>query len=165
MSYRKKYDEILTTGPKTAGNRLKPRNIYKLNRYGDKTEFRYIFVIGKVGDKLHCLKLNEIDPRKFTELLFDIYDKHSQVNKYQRISEITKEFGIDGKTLFEQHIKRNRGVYRKGLSSYHVYSVDKIKDVFDVYFEEGLLREILKIGSTETTRNIIVEDEIKEKDG
>ena len=76
MAYTRQYKEFLKPEVRVNRGLIKPRNIYRISTYsgGDpitKTgeEARYVFVLGKVGKKLHCIKLNEIKPIDFNKLI------------------------------------------------------------------------------------------------
>lgn len=172
MSYIRKYNELMNPAIKISRAQIRPRNIYKITSYkgGSRTttsgeDSRYVFVLGKINNQIHCIKLNEIKPNDFSDLLFDLYDKRTDIKNQQPLEDILKTFGIDGKQLFEQHIKRNGGIYGKGTNNYRVYSLDKIMDVSEIRYEYGFLRKLMKLDSTSTTRKEIITDEINEKDG
>ena len=172
MSYIKQYDELMTLPIKTSANRVRPRNIYKIRNYvntGKNTktgsESRYIFVLGKINNQIHCIKLNDVKPSIFGDLLFELYDKRTDVQLDQELETILKKFGADGKQLFEQHIKSANGIYGKGTHNYRVYSLDKIREISEIRYEFGFLRKLMKLGSTTTTRNEVITTEINEKDG
>ena len=69
MAFTRQYKEFLKPEVRVSKSLIKPRNIYRISTYsgGDPItkqgeDARYVFVIGKVGDKIHCIKLNEIKP-------------------------------------------------------------------------------------------------------
>ena len=78
MAFTRQYKAFLRPEKRVPRSQIRPRNIYRISTYrrGDpatKTgeDTRYVFVLGKVGDKIHCLKLNNINPKKL-----EIKQKH-----------------------------------------------------------------------------------------
>ena len=61
-NYINQYKEFLVPEKRVPKNQIKQCNIYRVSTYSGDTksgsESRYIFVIGRVGDKIHCIKLN-----------------------------------------------------------------------------------------------------------
>ena len=87
-------------------NQIKQCNIYRISTYSGDTkrgiESRYIFVIGKVGDKIHCIKLNEVVNANLIKLIKDVRDKSKQLTKdYKDLASLLKSFDREGKRLFE----------------------------------------------------------------
>jgi hypothetical protein len=172
MAYTREYIQIFGATKKIPANRILTRNIYKIEAYSggrppsETTDnSRYVFVIGKVDDKIHCLKLSDIKPTTFIEFLNTLRDKRVAIKSQQDIRDVMKRFDNNGKVLFESHVKRNSNLYSTKLNNYRIYILDKIINVEEVQFEPNLLREIFKEGNNETLRRNIVTDEIKEKDG
>jgi hypothetical protein len=156
-------------------NLIVPRNIYRISTYtGSKPitktgdDSRWVFVIGKVGDKIHCIRLNEIKPLEFTKWLNKIREKRTPIGRDQQLNLLLKKFSKEGNELFESYIKTDSNVYRPGKSTYRIYSLDKIVNVWEIRFEEGVLRKIFgEINDPKTTPEMRVEidKEIDEKDG
>ena len=80
--YTRQYTKLLRPEKRIPRSQIRPRNIYRIVTYkggepATKTSetARYVFVIGKVGDKLHCLKLNPIKPVDFTQFITQLRDK------------------------------------------------------------------------------------------
>jgi hypothetical protein len=172
MAYTREYVQLFGVTKKIPSGRVKPRNIYKIRTYsggdprtktGDK--IRYVFVIGEVDNKIHCLKLNDIKPNKFIEFLNNIRDKRIPIKTQQDLRDVLQKFNNNGQLLFESHIKGDDTLYSKKLNNYRIYLVDKIVNMEEVRFEPNLLREIFREGNNETLRRNVVTDEIKEKDG
>ena len=172
MSYIREYIQLFGVTKKIPSSRVKPRNIYKIQTYRNgepstKTgnDTRYVFVIGEVDGKIHCLKLNDIKPNKFIEFLNNIRDNRIQIKTQQDLSDILKRFDNNGKNLFESYIKRDNLLYSKKLNNYRIYLIDKIVNIEEVLFEPNLLREIFREGNNETLRRNIITGEVNEKDG
>lgn len=171
MAHTREYKEFLLPELRISRGEIKPRNIYRISTYREgnpatKTgeEARYIFVIGKVGNKIHCLKLNEIKPILFTSFLYKLRDIRKKIGRTNQLSELLKLFASDGNVLFEQHVKNNSNIYGPGKSNYRIYKVDKIQHVWEIRFEEFFLQKLLKLGSTTTTQLPIIKEEISERD-
>ena len=168
MDYKLQYRQLLTDGRTISRNNIKPRNLYRIQTYsgGDPNSAeRYVFVIGVVDDKIHCLKLNEILPKDFISFLNKIIDKRKPIGPVTTLNEIVKKFNKGGSDLFEQYVKKDTNVYSKNVKSYRIYNQDKISTVSEVFFEPTLLEEFFDIKNNETLRNVDVEKEIDERDG
>jgi hypothetical protein len=168
MDYRLRYKEILTKGRTISKNNIEPRNIYRIQTYrgGDpNSSERFVFVVGIVENKIHCLKLNEIPPKDFISFLNRIVDKRVKLDESVSVNEIVKKFNDNGKDIFEYHIKGFPQVYNRTLKSYRIYKSEKISNVSEMFFESGLLEKFFDIKVNETLRDIAVEKEIDEKDG
>jgi len=171
MAYTRQYREFLQPELRISRGEMKPRNIYRISTYrggkpatktGEKA--RYVFVLGKIGNKFHCLKLNEIKPILFTEFLYKLRDIRKKIGKTNKLSELLKLFAIDGNALFEQHVKNNSKIYGPGKSNYRIYIEGNIQNVWEIEFEPNFLKKILKLGSTTTTQLPIIKEEISERD-
>lgn len=172
MSFIRQYDQLFGVTTKIPISKIKPRNIYKIQTYkgGDPitktgSEMRYVYVIGEIDNKIHCLKLNDIKPTKFIEFLNEVRDKRIEIKTQNELREVTKKFNDNGQGLFDSVIKRNPSIYSKKLNNYRIYILGKIQTVETVKFEPNLLKEIFKVGNNETQRRNVVVDEIKERDG
>jgi len=168
MSYVTQYKQLFKKGRTISKNNIKPRRIYKISSYskGDPmANERFVFVVGIVENKIHCLKLNDIQPKKFITFLNKIRDKRKPIDDETPINELLLKFDIGGSRLFEQYIKKDINVYSKKLNSYRVYREDRITTIAEIQFEEEFLREIFNEKVNETIRDVLVEREIDEKDG
>lgn len=175
MSYTAQYKQIMQPEKRVGRNNIIPRNVYRISTYtGSKpitksgADQRWVFVIGKVDDKIHCIRLNEIKPADFTQWLNKIREKRTPIGKDQLLSLLLKKFSKQGNELWESYIKNDSKVYRKGHSTYRIYKLDKIRYSWEIRFEEGKLREIFgEINDPNTAQEqaAIIKDEINEKDG
>ena len=171
MSYTRAYKEMLVPEQRISRGEIKPRNIYRISTYrgGDpatKTgeDTRYVFVLGRVGNKLHCIKLNNIKPLDFTNLLFKLREKRVPIGKDNKLSLLLKHFTTEGNELFEQHVKNNHTIYGPGKNNYRIYMVNSIVNVWEIRFEDFFLRKLFKEESTPSTREPIIKDEIADSD-
>lgn len=168
MDYDRQYKELFKFGRFISRNDMKPRNIYRINTYltGEPiADFRYIFVIGILEDSIHCLKLNDIPPKHFISFLNKIRDKRIPITETTEIDTLLRKFSRNGSDLFERYIKPDSHIYSNKLQAYRIYKKKKITTVQPITFEENLLREWFNEKANETTRNIAIDEEIKEKDG
>jgi hypothetical protein len=170
--YTNQYKEILKPERRISKSLILPRNIYRISTYVDGIpptkvgiESRYVFVIGKIDKKIHCLLLNHVLPASFISFLNKLRDKTKPIEKDQPLSELLKLTGKDGHQLFETYVKRNRAIYSHKLDNYRSYFLDKIQNVWEIRFEDGFLQEIFKEGNTADTRKEVIKKEINEKDG
>lgn len=175
MAYTRQYKELMVPEKRISRNNIVPRNIYRISTYtGSKPitktgdDSRWVFVIGKVDNKIHCIRLNDIKPLEFTKWLNKVREKRTPIGRDQQLSLLLKKFSKEGNELFESYIKNDSHVYRPGKSTYRIYSLDKIQNIWEIRFEEGVLRQIFgEINDPKTTQEMRVEitDEINEKDG
>lgn len=171
MAYTRQYTKFLKPEIRVSRGEIKPRNIYRISTYkgGNPAtksgeESRYVFVIGKVDDKIHCIKLNDIKPLDFTQFINKLRDKRIPIKSDQALEELLKQFSKDGKSLFETYVKKNSKVYSSKLANYRTYILQNILNVWEIRFEEGFLRELFGEGSNTTTQRNVIQEEINEND-
>lgn len=175
MSYTAQYTQIMTPEKRIGRNNIIPRNIYRISTYtGSKPvtkvgkDSRWVFVIGKVDDKIHCIRLNDIKPLDFLKWLNKIRDKRIPIGKDQQLSLLLKKFSKEGTQLFESYIKNDTSVYQVGHSTYRIYKLEKIQNIWEIRFEENFLRETFgEKNDPNTTQEMRTEikDELNERDG
>jgi hypothetical protein len=166
------YKQILTPEVRVGKNQILPRNIYRISTYIEGVpptkvglDTRYVFVIGRVDNKIHCLLLNHIVPDNFINFLNKLRNKSKPIEKDQPLSELLKLMPRDGKQLFEGYVKNNPKIYSSILDNYRTYIIDKIQNVWEIRFEEGFLQNVFKEGNTASTRKVEIKKEINENDG
>ena len=76
MAFTRNYTEIMKPEFRVSRGEIRPMNIYRISTYrtgnpitkvGD--DARYVFVIGKFEGKIHCIRLNDINPLDFTNFI------------------------------------------------------------------------------------------------
>ena len=164
-NYINQYKEFLVPEKRVPKNQIKQCNIYRVSTYSGDTksgsESRYIFVIGRVGDKIHCIKLNEVLPANLIKLIKDVRDKSKQLTKdYKDLASLLKSFDREGKRLFEGYIKRNRGLYSYKLGNYRTYFINKLQYVSLIDFEYEELAKLLneKVDTKVEINQVLKED-------
>lgn len=175
MSYNAQYKQIMQPEKRIGRNNIVPRNVYRISTYtGSKPvtkvgqDSRWVFVIGRTIDKIHCIRLNEIKPLDFTNFINEIRDKRIPIGRDQLMSLLLKKFSKEGTELFESYIKPNKKLYPGGKSHYRIYKLDKITNIWEIRFEEGFLRNLfgeINTPQTEQQMDADIQEEIKEKDG
>jgi len=169
MSHTREYKSFLRPERRIPRSQIRPRNIYRITTYkggdpitksGDNA--RYVFVVGIVDGKAHCIKLNDIRPLDFTNFINKLRDKRIPIGSDQALELLLKRFSKDGKGLFESYIKNNSKVYSKELSNYRTYKLESIQNVYEIRFEEDFLRQLFKEGSNQSTRQEVIRDEKNE---
>lgn len=170
MAYTSQYKQFLKPEVRVSKGEIMPRNIYRISTYAGGTpptkvgdQSRYVFVIGKIDGKIHCIKLNDVKPIDFTNLINKLRDKRIPIKSDQALEELLKLFSNDGKQLFETYIKTNSKVYSSKMANYRTYILDNIQNVWEIRFEEGFLRTLFKEGNTTTTQRDIIQTEVAEK--
>jgi hypothetical protein len=162
------YKQILTPEVRVSRTEISPRNIYRISVYKDGDpvfKSRYVFVIGEVGDKIHCLLLNKISPNNFINFLNRLRNKTIAIKQDQRLKDLLKILPKDGRQLFESYVKPNSGLYTPAMDNYRTYIKSKIQHVWEIRFEDGFLKEVFKEGNTISTRRETIQKEINENDG
>lgn len=169
MAFTRQYKTFLKPERRVPRSQIRPRNIYRITTYrgGDPAtkggeDARYIFVIGIVGDKVHAIKLNPIKPIDFTNFIGKLRDKRIPIGSDQSLELLLKKFSKDGNGLFESFIKPNSKLYSRSLSNYRTYILNSIVNVYEIRFEQDFLKELFKEGSTQSTRQQVISDEINE---
>jgi predicted small secreted protein len=160
MAFTREYIKFLNPEVRVSKGQIRPRNIYRISTYrtgvpptktGDET--RYVFVIGKMGNKIHCIKLNNIRPLHFIEFINKLRDKRVPIKKNQPLDELLKLFAKDGNSLFESYVKTNPKVYSNKLDNYRTYTLENITNIWEIRFEESFLKNLFK-ENTPTVSNI-----------
>jgi len=169
MAYTREYKAFLKPERRVPRSQLKPRNIYRITTYrgGEPPtrsgeDARYVFVIGIVKDKVHCIKLNPIKPIDFTNFIGKLRDKRIPIGSDQALELLLKRFSKDGSGLFESYIKPNSKLYSRSLGNYRTYKLESIVNVYEIRFEQDFLQELFKEGSTQSTRREVIKDEVNE---
>ncbi len=170
--FTSQYKQILTPEVRVGKNQILPRNIYRISTYTEGVpptkvglDTRYVFVIGRMDNKIHCLLLNHITPDNFINFLNKLRNKSKPIEKNQPLSELLKLMPKDGRQLFEGYVKNNPKIYSSILDNYRTYIIDKIQNVWEIRFEEGFLQNVFKEGNTSSTRKVEIKKEINENDG
>ena len=175
MSYTRDYKQIMQPEARVGRNVIVPRNVYRISTYkGSKPitktgeNSRWVFVIGKTEDKIHCIRLNDIKPLAFLKWLNKIREKRTPIGKDQLLSLLLKKFSKEGDGLFESYIKNDSSVYQKGHSTYRIYKLEKIVNIWEIRFEDNFLRKVFGEPDTPPTEPEMREDikeETDERDG
>ena len=81
---------------------------------------------------------------------------------------LLKKFNKEGTQLFESYIKNDSSVYTVGHSTYRIYKMPKIQNIWEIRFEENFLRETFGEKDDPNTiqeMNVEIKDELNERDG
>ena len=169
MAFTRQYKSFLRPERRIPRSQIRPRNIYRITTYrgGEPPtrsgeDARYIFVIGIVDNKVHAIKLNPIRPIDFTNFIGKLRDKRIRIGSDQALELLLKRFSKDGSGLFESYIKNNAKLYSRSLSNYRTYILSNIVNVYEIRFEEDVLRRLFGEPGTTSTRREIIQDEINE---
>ena len=172
INYVNQYKEILKPEKRVSKQLILPRNIYRITTYENGNpatkvgvQSRYVFVIGKIDNKIHCLLLNHVPPINFIKLLNKLKDPAKNIKEGVQLSEVLKLMARDGNQLFKTYIRPNNMVYTPKLDNYRTYFIDKIQHVWEVRFEQDFLKEIFKEDITPTAQQEVIKKEINERDG
>ena len=169
MAFTRQYKSFLKPERRIPRSQIRPRNIYRITTYkgGEPAtrsgeDARYIFVIGIVANKVHAIKLNPIRPIDFTNFIGKLRDKRIPIGSDQALELLLKRFSKDGSSLFESYVKNNSKLYSRSLSNYRTYILDSIVNVYEIRFEEDVLKRLFNESGTTSTRREIIQDEINE---
>jgi hypothetical protein len=169
MAYTRQYKAFLRPERRVPRSQIRPRNIYRITTYrgGDPItksgeDARYVFVIGLVDEKVHCIKLNDIVPIDFTMFIRKLRDKRIPIGSDQALELLLKRFSRDGNALFESFVKNNSKIYSPRLKNYRTYILDKITNAYEIRFEEDFLRGLFKEGATKSTMREDIQEEVQE---
>ena len=149
-NFTRQYTKFLKPERRIPRSEIRPRNIYRITTYKGgnpptKTaaESRYVFVIGIIDKKIHCIKINPINPLHFTQLIGKLRDKRLPLSSDLRLELMLKKFDRTGNSLFDGYIKNNKNVYRKDFNNYRTYFLDKIQNVYEIRFEQDILENLI----------------------
>ena len=136
-NFTRQYNQLLTPEGRISKSLIRPRNIYRIVTYKDAEpatksgeNARYVFVIGKLQDRIHCIKINPIKPIDFTKFLNRIRDKKKAFKDEQYLDELLKDFTKDGKSLFETYIKNDE----TGEYKWKKTSKERFIEILDYYY-------------------------------
>ena len=175
MAHTRQYKEIMQPEKRIGRNNIQPRNVYRISTYqgskpitktGDKS--RWVFVIGKTQDKIHCIRLNDIKPIDFTNFINKIREKRTPIGRDQLLSLLLKKFSKEGTDLFEQYVRKDKKMYPGGKSHYRIYKLEKITNIWEIRFEENFLRNLfgeIDTPNTVTEMKQDIKEEVDEKHG
>ena len=170
-NFTRQYTKFLKPEKRVPRGQLRPRNIYRITTYKggnpptkQAEEARYVFVIGIVGNKLHCIKLNPINPLHFTTLIAKLRDKRTELSSDLKLELMLKKFDRTGQNLFETYIKNNGNLYRKDFNNYRTYILEKITNAFEIRFEQDVLQNLFGEKTSSSQKRQIIKDEINEND-
>ena len=171
MLYTRQYTKFLRPEKRIPRAQIRPRNIYRITTYKDgdpptqsADKARYVFVIGIVNNKVHCIKLNPIVPLHFTQLIGKLRDKRLPLSSQLRLEDMLKKFAKDGNALFDSYIKGNQKLYRRDLKNYRTYILDKIVNVYEIRFEQEVLENLFGEKTTAGQKTAILRDEQSDLD-
>jgi len=171
MAFTRQYKTFLKPERRISKSLIRPRNIYRITTYKggqpatkSGEDARYVFVIGKVGDKLHCLKLNPIKPVDFTQFITQLRDKRIPIAPDTMLHLFLKKFSPDGNDLFLTKIKNNKKIYSPALQNYRTYFINKIQNVYEIRFEQDVLENLFGEKKTITEQREIIRDEVNDTD-
>jgi len=167
IDYTLKWFELLESEKRISRSLIEPHKLYRISVYkkGEpNTQKRYVFVIGlnRQEKKIDCLKLNNINPIHFIKFLNRIRNKKVEIRPDLPINEMLMNFPINGKQLFEKHIKPNKLIYSKDIDSYRVYKLDKITYISEVSFEDDVFMGLFSDSKTVSDQRNVIKEEIAE---
>ena len=165
-NYTKQYESFLKPESRVGKANIKGGNIYRISSYDAITkrgsDSRYIFVLGRVGKKIHCIKIGDVLPNAFTKLIRKLRNKNVEIKDGVRLSDLLKKFDADGSNIFTGYIRNNGAIYSYKLGNYRTYIVDKISYVSEIRFETDFLNELFQEGKmTKGERQDIIDDEVQ----
>ncbi len=169
--YTRQYIKFLRPEKRIPRSQIRPRNIYRIvtykggqppNKQGE--EARYVFALGVINNKLHCIKINPIVPLHFTQFIGRLRDKRIEVSSDLRLEFMLKKFSRDGNSLFNSFVKNNSKLYRRELDNYRTYHLDKIQNVFEIRFEQEVLESLFGAKTTASEKRAIIKDEQSDLD-
>ena len=168
-NFTRQYTKFLKPERRIHRSEIRPRNIYRITTYRGgnpptKTaeESRYVFVIGILDKKIHCIKINPINPLHFTQLIGRLRDKRLPLSSDLRLELMLKKFDRTGNSLFDGYIKNNKNVYRKDFNNYRTYFLDKIQNVYEIRFEQDILENLFGEKTTSSEKRAIIREETSE---
>ena len=167
--YTRQYKSFLKPEKRVPRSQIRPRNIYRITTYRGGNpitksgeDARYVFVIGIIDEKVHCIKLNPIRPIEFTMFIRKLRDRRIPIGSDQALELLLKKFSKDGNSLFESFVKNNPKIYSSQLKNYRTYILEKITNAYEIRFEEDFLRDLFKEGQTKSTMRDDIQEEVQE---
>ncbi len=171
MAFTRQYVKLLRPEKRISQSQIRPRNIYRITTYKGgnpptKTaeEARYVFVIGILDKKIHCIKINPINPLHFTQLIGKLRDKRLPLSSDLRLEYMLKKFDPTGNNLFDAHIKNNKNLYRKDFNNYRTYFIDKIQNIYEIRFEQEVLENLFGEKTSSSEKRTIIREETSQPD-
>lgn len=168
--YTRQYKSFLKPEKRVPRSQIRPRNIYRITTYRGGNpitksgeDARYVFVIGIIDEKVHCIKLNPIRPIEFTMFIRKLRDRRIPIGSDQALELLLKKFSKDGNSLFESFVKNNPKIYSSQLKNYRTYILEKITNAYEIRFEEDFLRDLFKEGQTKSTMRDDIQEEVQEE--
>lgn len=169
--YTRQYTKFLRPEKRIPRSEIRPRNIYRIvtykggeppNKQGE--DARYVFALGIIDGKLHCIKINNIVPLHFTQLVGSLRDKRLPLSSDLKLEMMLKKYNRDGSSLFTSKIKNNPRVYSRKLANYRTYTLKNITNVFEIRFEQEVLEALFGEKTTPPEKREILKDEQSDLD-
>lgn len=175
MSNILEYNRLISSTQRIPRSRILPKNVYRISLYkyegkgrtkrlvGNETAL--IFVIGKVGDKVHAIKISELPPTDFFQFLKTMLADTISEERITSLADYLVKSSIQGDELYNKYVKGNSMIDRsKGNKGgvYRTYVLDNIQYLSVVNFEQNVLDEVFDIRSNNTIDNITVTKEVTE---
>ncbi len=170
-NFTRQYTKFLKPEKRIPRGQIRPRNIYRITTYRggspptkSNEDSRYVFVIGILGNKIHCIKINPINPLHFTQLIGKLRDKRLALSSDLKLENMLKKYDRTGNSLFDSHIKNNSKVYSRSLNNYRTYILNKIVNVYEIRFEQDVLEGLFGEKTTAPEKREILKEEQSEID-
>lgn len=170
MSYVTQYSRLIETQTRIPRNRISPKNVYKLSLYKYETkgktkklvgsETTLVFVIGKVGDKIHAIKISELAPTSFFQFLKTMLADSINTERVSSLADYLVKSSWEGDDLYNKYVKNNSIIKSVKDDVYRTYLFDNIQYISVVNFKQNVLNDVFDIKSNETIDNINVSNEI-----
>ena len=165
------YKQLISEETRIGKSNLRLRNVYKISQYkyadGKSRNLAdgnaaYVFVIGRVGDVIHALKLNEIKPVEFFTFLSKLKNPRMRVTEsnFLHLDETLRNFGNiktdDGQGIY--NILKGTKIYR---GNYRTYKLNSLTYLSEVFFEGDVLARYFEPGlSKQEKKQVIKEEEL-----
>lgn len=168
------YKKLIREESRIGISNIRLRNVYKISqyKYADGVSRNladgnasFIFVIGRVGDTIHALKMNEIKPVNFFGFLSKIKNPRKRITdtNFIHLDELIRNFGNiktdDGQGIF--NILKGSPIYR---GNYRTYKLKSLTYLSEVFFEEDVLSDYFEVGKSAQERKQVINEETREDD-
>ena len=135
MPFTLRYKQFIESEQSVTKSKIKPHNVYRIDsyKYADGTtktlvgnQTALIFVLEIKEGKVLCLKISEVEPKKFftsLKLYFNRSLNEERFNNAKRLSEILIRSKITNKKI-----------------PFRTYNLDGFKKIEEIYFNKEILK-------------------------
>lgn len=168
------YKKLIDSESRIGKTNIRLRNVYKISQYkyadGKSRNLAdgnasYVFIIGRVGNMVHALKLNSVKPTDFLSFLSRLKNPTKKVSEggFLHLDEIIKDYGNvitdDGKAIY--NLLKGTKIYK---GNYRTYKLESLSYISEVFFQQDVLSQYFEPGLSRQEKKQVIKEEVIDDD-